>query len=589
MTFDKQNNGHIAKPFSPTISAAFTRVNKPPLTPKLANPPSVRAPKRLAPSDRPATTPARQGTEPPYLNVNVTPRSGSRSSRRDGSVISPGGPPANGLHSPQSSFFQPSPVTAPKTRVYRTDRSPIRMGGKPEPPRTTRAKTLTADLTTASRPHSSTELSASSSPMFFHASDARSVSSSSDADVRSRVSVKSASPATFFYANGQEESQAPDDDTTRRRSSGLPRPAVVAKLTPSPRLKSPTLNASSPRFSDSTPSPGLPHLGDSSETRSPVHSPRLNTVRPVPVKGHMKSSSLDTGRGAPHRATVTEGLRPSPLILSSLDSQVEESNISDPNPPPRPRIFSNGSINSFDSQCDGLQSPVKSERASSSGTVPNARVERKILDLEISNSSLLAINRTLEREMRKQNAELRRFRRLSRSGRLSVAPSRSVSSSLSVPNKVYEGESEVSSNQSHKDPSELSDEEPMSMLDEKDSMLDGSSLGPDSVADDDPRHRNKDEKRFLIDLAKHQELLADSQKMNQSLKRCLGWTDELINEARRALEYNVQVSDIQLGGRVLGPDELDEDAEARRGLLAVVSPESERPDLDPPGEDFPPI
>jgi hypothetical protein len=43
-----------------------------------------------------------------------------------------------------------------------------------------------------------------------------------------------------------------------------------------------------------------------------------------------------------------------------------------------------------------------------------------VLDLEISNSSLLAINRTLEREMRKQSAELRRFRRLSRSGRLSI-------------------------------------------------------------------------------------------------------------------------------------------------------------------------
>lgn len=62
----------------------------------------------------------------------------------------------------------------------------------------------------------------------------------------------------------------------------------------------------------------------------------------------------------------------------------------------------------------------------------NARRERKVLDLEISNSSLLAINRTLEREMRKQTAELRRFRRLSCSGRLSVAPSRSASGKMSM-------------------------------------------------------------------------------------------------------------------------------------------------------------
>ncbi|KAK9470082.1 uncharacterized protein V1510DRAFT_424060, partial [Dipodascopsis tothii] len=41
----------------------------------------------------------------------------------------------------------------------------------------------------------------------------------------------------------------------------------------------------------------------------------------------------------------------------------------------------------------------------------NARFNRKILDLEISNTSLLAINRTLEREMRAQNRELRALRK----------------------------------------------------------------------------------------------------------------------------------------------------------------------------------
>ncbi|KAL4919056.1 hypothetical protein BDW62DRAFT_179829 [Aspergillus aurantiobrunneus] len=576
MTFDKQNNGHIAKPFTPTLSATFSRANKSPLTPKLANPSTVRAPKRLAPSDHPATTPARQGPEPSYLNANVTPRSGSRNSRRDGPILSLGSSPANanGLQSP---FVQPSPVNGPHTRSYRTDRSPVRMAAKLEPPRNARAKTLSAELNTVSRPNSSEPPAAS--PMFFHASDARSVSSSSDADGRSKVSGKSASPATFIYADGKEESQAPGDDTSRRRSSGLSRPPVVARPTASPRIRSPKVNESSPRFSDSVPSPGVPHLDDSPEIGSPVHSPPLNTVRPVPVISHAKSSSLDTGRGTPHQEAHVEGLRPSPLIVSNLDSQVEENNGSDVMPALRPRIFSNVSTNSLDSQGDGLQSPVKSESAGGSGPVLNARVERKILDLEISNSSLLAINRTLEREMRKQNTELRRFRRLSRSGRLSVAPSRSVSGTLSVPSEIDEGGSELSSNQSLDGLSDLSDGE--------ESPLDGSSLEPDSMAEDDTRHKTKDEKRFLIDLAKHQELLADSQKMNQSLKRCLGWTEELIKEGQKALEYNVHVSDIQLGGRVLDPDELNEDAEARRGLLAVVSPESEPPNMDPPGETLP--
>lgn len=584
MAFDKQNNGHIAKPFTPTLSAAFNRANKSPLTPKLANPSSARTPRRLAPPDYPTTTPARHTPEPSYLNANVTPRSGSRASRRDGPILSPGSTPGNPLHSPQP-FVQPSPATAPNTRVYRTDRSPVRMGGKLEPPRATRAKTLTADSNTASRP-SSTELPAAS-PMFFHASDVRSVSGSSDADSRSRVSAKPLSPATFVYANGQEESQAQVDDAARRRSSGLSRPGVVSRPTASPRLASPSINASSTGFSDGIPSPSVPHLDDSPEIRSPeirspVHSPPLSTVRPVPVISHTKTSSLDTGRDTPGRETHTEGLglRPSPVIVSTLDSQVEENKVADAIPALRPRIFSNGSTNSFDtdSQGDGLQSPVKSEHAGSSGPVLSARVERKILDLEISNSSLMAINRTLEREMRKQNAELRRFRRLSRSGRLSVAPSRSVSSTLSIPSEVDEGESDYSSNESPEDLSELGDGE---------SMQDESSLGPDSLAEDDARHRNKDEKRFLIDLAKHQELLADSQKMNQSLKRCLGWTEELISEANKALEYNVHVSDIQLGGRVLSPDELHEDGEARRALLAPVSPKSEYPNEEPPSEELP--
>ncbi|KAL2864356.1 uncharacterized protein BJX67DRAFT_361460 [Aspergillus lucknowensis] len=583
MAFDKQNNGHIAKPFTPTLSAAFTRANKSPLTPKLAAPSTARAPKRLAPSDNPGCTPSRQAPEPSYLGSNVTPRSGPRNSRRDGPILSAGSAAANGLHSPQSAFIQPTQAQGLNTRVSRADRSPVRTGGKIEPSRTARAKTLTADSNTASRPHSSTDFSVGS-PMFFHASDARSVSSSSDADARSRVSAKPASPATFIYANGQEENQAPADDGARGRSSGLTRPAVVTTPpTASAQLKSPKPSSSSLRLSDSIFSHDeLQH--DSPEIRSLVNSPPLNTVLlgPMPVTSHTKSSSIDTARGTPARETPKEGLRPSPVIISTLDSQVEENTpASDLLPAFRPRIFSNESTTSVDSLGSGLQSPVKPDNAGSSAPVLSARVERKILDLEISNSSLLAINKTLEREMRKQNAELRRFRRLSRSGRLSMVPSRSASTTLSIPSELDEGDSEFSSTQSPDELSDLSDEE---------SMLDENSLGPDSIAnDDDAQQKLRDEKRFFVDLAKHQELLADSQKMNQSLKRCLGWTEELIKDAKKALEYNVHVSDVQLGGRVLGPDELNEDGEGGRGLLAtnvLASPESDIRSLDPAGEEI---
>jgi hypothetical protein len=191
----------------------------------------------------------------------------------------------------------------------------------------------------------------------------------------------------------------------------------------------------------------------------------------------------------------------------------------------------------------------------------NARRERKVLDLEISNSSLLAINRTLEREMRKQNAELRRYRRLSRSGRLSLAGSmRSVSAGgLSIVSETEDAFSEQSSLNSPEELSEISDNDS--------SFADDDTLSPGSVAEHDTRHRIRDEKQFYLDLAKHQELLVDSQKMNQSIKRCLSWTEELLRDGKRALAYKVHVSDVEIGGRVLSSD----DTEGGRGLLSSTT------------------
>jgi hypothetical protein len=253
-----------------------------------------------------------------------------------------------------------------------------------------------------------------------------------------------------------------------------------------------------------------------------------------------------------------DGLRASPVIISNNIDDNTAPMMSDQIPTLRPRIFSNGSSVSTNPPMSIPMSPGKSEVGE--GAL-NARTERKILDLEISNSSLLAINRTLEREMRNQKAELRRFRRLSRSGRLSMAPStRSFSgTALSTTSELEEGISELSSIRSQDDMSDFSDE---------DSIADESILSPDSLAEHDAKHRVQDEKRFMVDLARHQELLVDSQKMNQSLKRCLGWTEELIKEGQKALEYSVHVQDVELGGRVLSPEELGEVGESGRALLS---------------------
>lgn len=201
-----------------------------------------------------------------------------------------------------------------------------------------------------------------------------------------------------------------------------------------------------------------------------------------------------------------------------------------------------------------VQSPTKSQFSDVgvSDLVANARRERKVQDLEITNASLEAINRTLERQLRKQTAELRRFRRLSRSGRLSLTPnSRVVSAALTDPAVDL---SEFSDEEESEEEEEEEDEFDASL---DDSELSGSlSGGLDSPV---AFRRKRDEIRLQLDLTKHQELLIDSQKMNQSIKRCLNWTEVLIKEGQKALDCTVRVSDVEFGGRVLAPHLEEED------------------------------
>ncbi|KAJ5559230.1 hypothetical protein N7535_009458 [Penicillium sp. DV-2018c] len=557
MTYDKQNNGNIAKPFTPTLSAAFHRTSKGPLTPKLASPSpgSGYAPRRLAQSDHPYSTPSKDDTPavPGFLSANVTPRSGPRTTRRDVA-----------MYSPMSTSPAPSPQTpySQSTIGYgRRDRSPAR-GVKPEQSRSLRAKTLTTEHQPhISRPNSFSDMD-SGGPLFFHASDAGSSHPSEPRDVpRPKPQGKTSPASSFVYANGDRERNSLGEQSNgisnsgKRRSIGLSRPVSTTKPAPSPssRLSSPRLpDAASPPPEDTrTPfiasnDNGLgiiPHLGSPPSTTGEQPLP--------PLIRHTKSSSVDSSH---HKTPPHDGLGPSPII--SLGGGAPPV-VSEQIPALRPRIFSNGSSVSTDTYSPAPLSPGKTDGPSEAAL--NARTERKIMDLEISNSSLLAINRTLEREMRQQKAELRRFRRLSRAGRISMAPSaRSFSGvALSTTSEMEEGESEFSS-PSQDDMSDMSDE---------DSFADESIMSPGSLAEHDAKHRVHDEKRVMLDLARHQEVLQDSQRMNQSLKRCLGWTEELIKEGQRALEYNVHVQDVELGGRVLSPEELGE-VESGHGLLS---------------------
>ena len=309
-----------------------------------------------------------------------------------------------------------------------------------------------------------------------------------------------------------------------------------------------------------------PHSRDSDHERS---SRRRSSAGTSSTRiNHVKSASLSsidsvtsTKKGFHSHAEALSLVTPSPLhnenrVISN--GSIPESIASAPTPPKEDLLGLPLSV---------PQSPTKSTGQSAlqkmNELAANARRERKVLDLEISNSSLLAINRQLEREVRKQKAELRRFRRLSRAGRFSSDTLRSSVGDLSTI-----GDSELG------DLSDMLEEvEDPGGEDERDdytseSSIDEETLSPGALADRDANYRIKDEKRLQLDLSKHRELLVDSQKMNQSLKRCLGWTEELIKEGKKALEYQVHVSDVRLGGRVLEPEEelhIDHRTEHRQG------------------------
>ena len=217
-----------------------------------------------------------------------------------------------------------------------------------------------------------------------------------------------------------------------------------------------------------------------------------------------------------------------------------------------------------------------------------ARRERKVLDLEISNSSLLAINRTLEREMRKQKDEIRRLRRSSRrtlDGRaVSMGTHRTVSSRMSGLTEMTGGDEDIDLDASGNLSSEGDEDLLSDPYDETRSLSSSTSSPPP-----DRSSFGKDTKRLDLDLSRYRLLLVDSQKLNQAIKRCLDTTETLILDGKKALEYQIDVSKIESappspqkrGGRVLEPNEDDDDiGHSGQGLLSpaiVTASEPENP------------
>lgn len=554
-----------------------------PLTPKVAG---KVAPVLGSLARRPNAPTATNDVASPvsaFLATNVTPRTGHRQTRVDSTGSTPCGTPN------------------PESRIDGWERDSPRPGGlgisaTPE------GGLKASDIPTES----------SDSNKFFYASDAKNLHS--PGQQRQPPPTLQKGP-TFFYANAPPNNGVDRSATSTPQSAPMLSPSNLnaqdplstkffyANGTPDlePKSAFPS-SASNPSLSATRlPPGGRPPLGSSATVVGVVQrpaSPLKNNTTPTPVLSPILRSAMSPASPNPLQTSppstalngpdVPRGMRRVSIDAPPKSYRRQSRASGSPGPelqmPPKLTISPNPSdsvsspplspgvlqtsmtmasllhaaeeLQGSEEEGDSFsepQSPSKSHFSDSvSELVANARRERKVQDLEITNASLEAINRTLERQLRKQTAELRRYRRLSRSGRLSLtsAPnSRVVSAALTDPPVDL---SDLSENE---ETEEEEDEDFEDSIEESDmSMTDTASISAISMG---AMRRKRDEKRLQLDLTKHQELLIDSQKMNQSIKRCLGWTEALIKEGQKALEYRVRVSDVEFGGRVLAP--VDED------------------------------
>ncbi|PNP85736.1 hypothetical protein FNYG_00792 [Fusarium nygamai] len=593
----------------PQLSAAAAKtVGRTPLTPKIAS--TAKGPLLGAPPlVRRSTQGLSSGTS--GRDDAVTPRSGSRQGRNNSNSSTPNGTPnldRDGWD--------------PRASLGSSGRQSLSRAESPADPdaKFFRASDAPTSTQAAGRPSLGSQKPAS----YFHASKA-------NAEYKKPTSPPVSAPFTptlstapepssskFFYANGADLELKPssaNSSTTRLQSK---RPSTSSSSNEQSNHALPPRPHSPIKIAQPTPSilkhTGAPGVGNRPQVASPpqiasplappasiTSSKRRVSIDAAPKKqrGHARAGSVpnfDHSHSprlpmSPARRPFEYGSPPSSpgsaqpaltmasilQVAEDLDDEEEEEE---------------GEAKKSDGSQPDLQSPTKSSHEPVNELVANARRERKVQDLEITNASLEAINRTLERQLRKQQAEIRRYRRLSRSGRLSAVAS---AASSRVTSAALTDAPIGLSDLSEEDNSEAPSDEEHDSLDESDLSMTDSVSASDPLDPTDEKaiekamsRRKRDEDRLQLDLTKHRELLVDSQKINQSIKRCLNWTEVLIKEGQKALEYKVRVTDVEFGGHILAPAIGDEDEDEDDTLASVddleTDPGSAALEAPPPWE-----
>ncbi|KAK7756902.1 hypothetical protein SLS62_000918 [Diatrype stigma] len=607
-TATSNNNGHTGtgngngnsnanRPQMPSLSASAARAaNKTPLMPKLATkaqPPTLATTPITRRPQRPPTASANgqhaqqhdellASSMPPFL-ANITPRTGSRQNRVDSANTTPNGTPHPERHEWSDQRFGSGPASPPSRPDYnRRSTSSFSalqhesngQGGR-EHQHASESKFFHASDVHNTRPQATPKQNPAKQSTFFYASNRNSIENRPNNASAPSQAMPTATQSQhdisskFMYANGTPEMQSSSLSVPLTQA---PRPAATS----APKPSTGRLSVGSQASLVHNQRPTSPTKGPSQPTQPSLMSsaipPTMSTQRGPP--SHLPGSAADKLRRTSSGTSRARGphSRSGSLVLTDLgtSASVPPSKLMSPqypsspvHTPSTPTPLTLASIiqaaedlpdhdesHSADESRSEVQSPTKSNSNSADPAnelVANARRERKVQDLQITNASLEAINRTLERQLRKQTTELRRFKRMSRAG-LSLA---STAASSSIPSEAIFVEevglrlANLSEDESDAEAEDEAEEESFSDTDE-----DVESLTPNQLAERDAKHQERDQQRLKLDLTKHQQLLVDSQQINQSIKRCLDWTEELIKDGKKALAYNVKISDVELISRL---------------------------------------
>ncbi|KAI4286513.1 MAG: hypothetical protein L6R35_004231 [Caloplaca aegaea] len=609
MTLDRPPTARNAQ--NPAVNSAPRLPDRRPQTPSSVRSPLYTAPPALRTDGQPGRVNAKpmgkdaDGETPvkAFMTSNVTPRSGSRKARVESASTTPRRTPE---HTPPTA----RPFSMIEGRDWPSGGPKIgsglgNRGGHLARP--ARAQSVVGhvqypvQLALTSRNEKSATTSPETLPKFFHASEAKPSRGTTPRSQPPRLQPRvvgsghvnelgtagtaslSASPGAgddrpkLLFANGTQPNSPPATRPVNNSCSARPplqtifssyqTPSSPAQRPPSP-LKEEVLPISR-KSSLSKPSrrrhTRLVSSG-SNDIRAPDtvlkgHSDisrRASLSNPAKHISQPQSPTTSTfGRTPSRRSSIalSESGRESALMMSPEPTGVEH-------PSTEPKDMSSPEQISSPSQ----PAPGQSKLDHLNELAANARRERKVLDLEISNSSLLAINRTLEAEMRKQKAELRHLRRLRSSSHF--APStRSASSRFSMPSTNDDLSPTSSTDEDGVDDDRFSNLS--SGISDDTSFPDSLSFSPTMRNSSIPAAKGRQSRSFKIDLSAQRLLLLDGQKLNQALKRCLSRTDELISEGKNALEYRVNTGGTGfLGLRVLTPDDRDLEVGLGQGLLS---------------------